>query len=158
MVVLGVDSASSAGWAHLDGTRIIGSGAIDARDPHRIDALAALVCGRARPDLVVIEDSFLGINVNTVKVLSRIQGRFEQAFATRGVPTELLLASVWQKALLAGIPGGTKKACATWVQATYRIKVGEDAADAIAIATHVERRETMARRMRAAGALPQARI
>lgn len=156
MITLGIDSASSAGWAHLDGERIIGTGTINARDPHRIDALAALVCGKARPDLVVIEDSFMGVNVNTVKVLSRIQGRFEQAFAMRGVPTELVLASVWQKALLTGIPGGTKKACATWVRATYGITVAEDEADALALATHVARRELVARRLAGPGALPRA--
>jgi Holliday junction resolvasome RuvABC endonuclease subunit len=158
MKILGIDSASTAGFCLLDGERILEKGAIDARDPHRIDALAALVCGKARPDLVAIEDNFLGVNVNVVKVLSRIVGRFEQAFAMRGVPTELVLASTWQRALLAGLPGGTKRACATWVRATYGLTVPEDVADAIGLATFVARRELVAQRLAGVGALPRAAI
>lgn len=158
MIVLGIDSASTSGWALLDGERILERGTIDARDPKRIDTLAAFVCAKARPDLVAIEDNFLGVNVNVVKVLSRIVGRFEMVFAVRGVPTELVMASIWQKAILAGLPGGTKKACATWVRATYGITVGEDTADAIGLAVFVARRELVAARTRAAGAMPRAAI
>lgn len=159
MIVLGIDSASSSGWCLLDGQRIIKHGIVDARDPKRIDALASLVNSMARPDLVAIEDSFLGKNANTVKVLSRIQGRWEQAFGgTRGIETELVLASVWQKALLTGIPGGTKKACATWVLATYGLTVPEDIADALGLATHVARRKLVAQRLAGVGAIPRAAI
>lgn len=158
VIVLGLDSASTTGFALLDGERILESGTVDAREMKRIDVLAAFMCSRARPDLVAIEDNFLGINVNTVKVLSRIVGAWELAFAVRGVPTELVMASVWQKALLAGLPGGTKKRAATWVKATYGLKVSEDVADAIGIAAFVARREIVAARIRSAGAMPQARI
>jgi len=165
MIVLGIDSASCSGWALLDGCRPIKYGTINAREPARIDTLAALVNSIGRPDLVAIEDSYLGENVNTVKVLSRIQGRFEQAFATRGIPTELVMADVWQKALLTGLITGKsksaerKRAAAIWVKATYGLVVSEDIADAIGIGTFVARRELFAGKVRASsGALPRSEI
>jgi Holliday junction resolvasome RuvABC endonuclease subunit len=165
MIVLGIDSASCSGWALLDGCRPIKYGTINAREPARIDTLAALVNSIGRPDLVAIEDSYLGENVNTVKVLSRIQGRFEQAFATRGIPTELVMADVWQKALLTGLITGKsesadrKRAAIIWVRATYGVAVSEDIADAIGIGTWVIRREQLNRKLvQMAGAIPAARI
>lgn len=163
MIILGIDSASVSGWCLLDGDRVLKFGTVNAREPMRIDALAALVNSIARPALAVIEDSYLGENVNTVKVLSRIQGRWEQAFATRGIPSELVMADTWQKAILTGLISRKskseerKRAAAIWVKATYGLTVPEDVADAIGLATHVARREMLAGRV-AAGALPRAAI
>jgi Holliday junction resolvasome RuvABC endonuclease subunit len=164
-IVLGIDSASRSGWALVQGERLIEHGTVNGADRKRQDTLAAYVCGKTRPDLVAIEDNYLGANVNVVKVLSRIVGAWELCFAVRGVDTRLVMGSVWQKALLTGlIDFGTKStarkaACALWVKATYGVKVSEDEADAIGLATHVARELAMDTKIRrAAGALPRTAI
>jgi Holliday junction resolvasome RuvABC endonuclease subunit len=164
VIVLGIDSACRSGWALLDGRRPIKYGTVNAREPLRIDTLASLVNSIGRPDLVAIEDSYLGENVVTLKVLSRIQGRWEQAFAQRGIPTELVMADTWQKSLLTGLITGKsksadrKKAAILWVRATYGLTVAEDVADGFGLATFIARRELLAARIRLAGAVPQSRI
>ena len=157
MRILGLDSATCTGWGLLDeGERLAGHGTVDASDLLRVDAFAARICSTQRPDLVVIEDNFVmrgpKANPNTMKILSRIVGAWLLAFAVRGVPTEVVLPGVWQKGVLGQLTkGGTKRAAALWVQATFGITVPEDAADGIGIATWVARREQLARRIRAAG-------
>jgi Holliday junction resolvasome RuvABC endonuclease subunit len=164
VIVLGIDSASTSGWGLLDGERPVGYGTVDARDPNRIVALVSFVCAKARPDLVAIEDNYLGKNVDTVKVLSRIVGMWQMAFALRGVPTELLMPNIWQNGILRGLispksqSADRKRAAALWVKATYRLATTGDAADALGLATFVARRELFAGKVRAvgAGALPRA--
>lgn len=161
MRVLGIDSASIAGFAIVDGERLIEHGTIDARDPRRVHQLVGDICVRLRPELAVIEDAYVArgahANVATSMLLARLIGRWEMALSMRGVPTELLVAEAWQSQVLAGLcPARAKRevrkaAAARWVLATYRVVVGEDAADAIGLATHVSRRETFAARLRRAG-------
>lgn len=164
MVTLAIDSASKSGWALLDGEKVVSHGLVNATERTRIDALAAFVCSKTRPALVAIEDNYFGVNVDVVKVLSRIVGAWELAFAVRGVPTELVMASTWQRALLTGLitnaskSAERKKACARWVEATHKIKVSEDEADAIAMGTWIARREMVARRLAGVGAIPRAAI
>lgn len=163
MNVLGIDSASVSGWAQLEGERPIGTGTVNAADLLRLDAFAAFICAKSRPDLVVIEDNFVmrgpKANPNTMKILSRIVGAWLLAFAVRGVTTEVLLPGVWQKGVLPNLGvGRTKKAAAMWVKATFGLTVPEDAADALGIATHVARREQMAARLARVGAIPRAAI
>jgi len=154
--LLALDSATTTGWASLDGERLTGHGVVDAGDLLRLDAFASIACRTDRPDLVVIEDNFVmrgpKANPNTMKILSRIVGAWQLAFAVRGVPTEVVLPGVWQKGVLGQLTkGGTKRAAALWVRATFGIVVSEDAADAIGLGTWVARREQLARRIRAAG-------
>ena len=156
MKLLALDSATTTGWASLDGERLTGHGVVDAGDLLRLDAFASIACRTDRPDLVVIEDNFVmrgpKANPNTMKILSRIVGAWQLAFAVRGVPTEVVLPGVWQKGVLGQLTkGGTKRAAALWVRATFGIVVSEDAADAIGLGTWVARREQLARRIRAAG-------
>lgn len=144
-IVLGLDSASTTGWALVQGEKLLEHGLVNASERRRQDTLAAYVCSRHRPDIAVIEDNYFGKNVDVVKVLSRIAGAWELAFAVRGVDTRLVMGSVWQKALLTGlidngsVSAARKAACARWVKATYGLKVSEDEADAIGLATYVAR-------------------
>jgi len=161
--VLAIDSATCSGWAHLEGERLVARGTVNAGDLLRVDAFAAFICAKSRPDLAVIEDNFVmrgpKANPNTMKILSRIVGAWLLAFAVRGVPTEVVLPGVWQKGVLGAlVKGGTKKAAALWVRATYGVAVGEDEADAIGLGTWIARRELVARRLAGVGAIPQARI
>lgn len=161
MRVLAIDSASTAGFAIVDGERLLEHGTVDVRDPMRVHHVVGDLCARLRPDLAVIEEAYVArgahANVATSMMLSRMIGRWEMALALRGVPTELLNAHAWQSQVLAGLaPNKAKRealkaAAARWVLATYRIAVGEDAADAICLASHVSRRETFAARLRRAG-------
>lgn len=158
VVVVGIDSASTSGWASLNDERPIAYGAVDARNPRLLDDCVRNLCALARPDRVVIEDSYLGrgpkSNVNTVKVLARIQGMWLMAFAMRGLTAEIILPAAWQSGILAGLIGKRtkskecKKAAALWVRATHKLVVPEDVADAIGIATFVARRELVALRCR----------
>jgi Holliday junction resolvasome RuvABC endonuclease subunit len=164
-IILGLDSATRTGWALVQGEKLLEHGVVNGADRKRQDLLAVYVCGKARPDLVVIEDNYFGKHVDVVKVLSRIVGAWELCFAVRGVDTELLMASTWQRELLTGlISNGSKsdhrkKACALWVKQTYGVRVSEDEADAIGIATWVARRESYAAKVRrVTGALPRTAV
>jgi Holliday junction resolvasome RuvABC endonuclease subunit len=161
--LLAIDSATCSGWARLDGERLIAHGTVEAGDLLRLDAFARSACAGARPDLVVIEDNFVmrgkKANPNVMKVLSRIVGAWQLAFAVRGVPTEIVMPNIWQRGVLGMLTkGGTKKAAALWVRATYGVTAGEDQCDAIGLAAHVARRELVAARLRTAGAVPRAAL
>jgi hypothetical protein len=163
VIVLGIDSATTAGWAVVDGERLIEYGTVDARDPIRVWQLAGHLVVAHAPALAVIEDSYLGrgahANVATAKLLSRLIGRWEMALAARGVRAELVLPQAWQTATLAGfLPPGRvkrddrKRAAAAWAKATYGVTITGDAADAVGLATYASRRASMdAKLRRAAG-------
>jgi Holliday junction resolvasome RuvABC endonuclease subunit len=161
MRVLGIDSASVAGWAIVDGERLLEHGTIDARSPLRVHQLVGDLVTRFRPELAVIEEAYVArgehANPATTMLLSRFIGRWEMALAMRGVRTELVGAHAWQSAILRGLlPARAKReelkaAAARWAKLTYRVDVVGDAADAISIATWASRRETVAARLRRAG-------
>ena len=160
MIVLGLDSASTCGWAVVESTpeRLLEHGAVDARDHDEIERLADYVVSKYCPRRAAIEDSYLGDNVATVKLLSRLVGRWEQALALRSVKHEIVMADVWQQGVLGGLISRRSKraerkaACVRWVRATYGIGVAEDPADAIGLATWMARREEVARRLVGRGA------
>jgi Holliday junction resolvasome RuvABC endonuclease subunit len=164
-IVLGLDSATRCGWALVQGERLIEHGVVSpATDRRRQDTLAAYVCSKTRPDLVVIEDNWLGDNPSTVKVLARMVGAWEMAFAIRGVETELMIPAEWRQ-VLRGIvckkpmSDDWKRAAIAWVKATYGVTAGEDAAEAIAMSTFVSRRESYAAKVRrVTGALPRTAV
>jgi len=152
VVILALDSASCTGWALLEGERLIGRGTVDASDLLRLEAFARNACAQRRPDLVVIEDNFVmrgkKANPNTMKILSRIVGAWLLAFAVRGVATEIVMPNIWQRGVLGKIAkGGTKKAAALWVRATFGVDANEDECDAIGLACWVARREMLASRL-----------
>lgn len=161
MRVLGIDSASTAGWAIVDGERLLDHGTVDARDPMRVHQLVGDLVVRHRPDLSVIEQAYVArgehANPKVTMLLSRFIGRWEMALALRAVRTELVEAHAWQSQILAGLlppkpkRDDRKAAAARWVKLTYRVVVAGDAADAIGIATWAARRETLAARLRRVG-------
>lgn len=161
MIVLGIDSASSAGYAIVDGERLIAHGVVDARDPARVWQLVGHLVVAHAPGLAVIEQAYVGrgehANPATTMLLSRLIGRWEMALAARGVRSELVGAHEWQSAVLAGLlpprpkRDDRKRAAAAWARATYGQKIVGDAADACGIASFVSRRESMAARLRRAG-------
>jgi len=155
VLILALDSASTTGWALLEGELLIARGTVDASDLLRLDAFARNICAKGRPDLVVIEDNFVmrgkKANPNVMKILSRIVGAWQLAFAVRGVATEVVMPNIWQRGVLGKFAkGGTKKAAALWVRATFGVTASEDEADAIGLAVHVARRELVADKIRAA--------
>lgn len=162
MKVLGIDSASTAGWAIVDGERLLEHGTVDARDPMRVHQVVGDLVTRHRPELAVIEEAYVGrgehANPKTTMLLSRFIGRWEMALALRGLKAELVTAQSWQSEILAGLlPPKPKRedrkaAAARWVRLTYRVDVVGDAADAISIATWASRRATLAARLGRANA------
>jgi len=164
--VLGLDSALKTGWGLVQGDTLLEKGVVDASELRRVDTLAAFVCARTRPDLVLIEDNFFHKNMLTLKVLSRIVGAWQLAFAVRGVTTALITPAEWQHGILAGLLGKKahsaeiKDACMRWVNLTYKVKLGSDASDGIAIATFGARRMAQEARIRRAtsGSIPRRAI
>lgn len=146
-IVLGIDSAfHRCGWALVerDGTRerLIVYGVLRAVDADVVSEFAGKMA-TAGPtiDVVVIEDAYLDKNVDTLKALSRLVGRWQQAFEGLGLDTRLVMADVWQRGTLTGLITGksvreTRKAAAVmWARATFGVVLGEDAADAAGLAT-----------------------
>jgi Holliday junction resolvasome RuvABC endonuclease subunit len=166
-IILGIDSASRAGWALVQGEKLLEHNVVtEATNRLRQDALAAYVCSKNRPDLVVIEDNFLSANVATLKVLARMVGAWEMSFAVRGVETTLMIPESWRaatvKALVPKKPvrADWKLAAKTWVRSTYGVTVGEDEAEAICMASAVARTMAFDQRIRRAeaGSIPRRAI
>jgi hypothetical protein len=165
VVVLGVDSApSKCGWALVerDGARerLIAHGILHSVDHEVVGEFAGrMATASLTIDVVVIEDAYLDKNVDTVKVLSRLVGRWQQAFEGLGLETQLVMADVWQRGILAGplMPavGATratrKKAAKIWAQATFGESLDENEADAAGLATYGLRHRVF--RRRAAGSV-----
>ncbi len=141
MRVLGIDSASQAGFAVVDGERLLEHGVVDARDPMRVHQVVGDIVTRHRPELAVIEEAYVGrgehANPKTTMLLSRFIGRWEMALALRGLRAELVNTKTWQTEILAGLitTASKREACkaaaALWVRGAYRISVTGDAADAV---------------------------
>lgn len=160
-VVLGIDSAPSCtGWAMVerdgDRERLIAHGLLRSVDHDVVNEFSGRIAMGTLPvDVVVIEDVYLDKNVDTVKVLSRLVGRWQQAFEPMGIATRLVMADVWQKGVLLGLitprtdRDGRKKAAKIWAQATFAEALDEDEADASAIATWEIRQRAFAARVRA---------
>lgn len=168
MRILSVDNAYTAGWSVVDGERLLEHGGVDARDPLRVNQLVGDLVARWGLDLAVIEDAYVAhgdkANVATTKTLCRLIGRWEMALALRAVPFEIMMADTWQRDILSGlaIVTGSKRAqrkiaAVRWVRATYGVTVSQDEADAIALATHVSRRESFKARVRGALSRPRSR-
>jgi Holliday junction resolvasome RuvABC endonuclease subunit len=158
-IVLGIDSAfARTGWALVerDGAkeRLIAHGILDAVDYEVVSEFAGkMATGALTIDVVVIEDAYLGVNVDTLKALSRLVGRWQQAFEVLGLSTRLVMADVWQRGVLKGLMStstareGRKRAAQIWAKATFAEALGEDEADAVGIATFEIRQRAFARRI-----------
>ncbi len=149
-MILGIDSApAKTGWALVDrkGTKeeLIASGVLARVDGTVVAEFVQRVMSGPRPTMAAIEDAYLDKNVQVVKVLSRLVGRWQQELDRVGLPHRLVMGSVWQRAVLRGLIGQTtkraerKRAAKLWVKATFRLSVTEDEADAVALATWVSR-------------------
>jgi Holliday junction resolvasome RuvABC endonuclease subunit len=162
VVVLGIDSAPSCtGWALVerdgDRERLIAHGLLHSVDHEVVGEFAGRILMSAPTVTVVaIEDAYLDKNVLTVKVLSRLVGRWQQAFEAYGLATRLVMAEVWQQGVLGGLIGrgtdraGRKKAAKIWAQATFSEALDENEADAAALATYEIRQRAFAQRARTA--------
>jgi Holliday junction resolvasome RuvABC endonuclease subunit len=157
-VVLGIDSAPScSGWALVerDGNRerLIAHGLLYTVDHEVVNEFAGRIAmGALTVDVVVIEDVYMDKNVDTVKVLSRLVGRWQQAFEALGLSTRLVMADIWQRGMLTGLIAagtkrdGRKKAAKLWAQATFAETLDENEADAAGIATWEIRQRAFAER------------
>jgi hypothetical protein len=138
-----------------DRERLIAHGLLRSVDHDVVNEFAGRIAmGKLRIDVVVIEDVYLDKNVDVVKALSRLVGRWQQAFEPMGLSTRLVMADVWQKGVLLGLiaPGtdrdGRKKAAKLWAQATFAEALDENEADATGIATWEIRQRAFAERVR----------
>lgn len=165
MIVLGIDSAfTRTGWALLerDGVRerLIAHGLLEACDYEVVGAFAhRMATGPLGPkiSMVVVEDAYLDENVDTLKALSRLVGRWQQSFEALGLKTRLVMADVWQRGLLTGlITGktereGRKRAAQLWAKATFGEALHTDEADAVGLAVWQLRQRAFAKRVGRAG-------
>jgi Holliday junction resolvasome RuvABC endonuclease subunit len=163
IIGLGIDSAfTRTGWALVEREgakeRLIAHGLLEACDADVVGAFAhRMATGQLAIDIVVIEDTYLGENVDTLKSLSRLVGRWQQAFEALGLKTRLVMADVWQRGILMGlITGktereGRKKAAQIWANATFGEALPSDSADAAGIITWHLRQRAFAKRAGRAG-------
>jgi Holliday junction resolvasome RuvABC endonuclease subunit len=163
LIVLGVDSAfTRTGWALLerDGPkeRLIAHGLLEACDAEVVGGFAhRMATGQLAINVVVIEDAYLDKNVDTVKSLSRLVGRWQQAFEVLGLRTRLVMADVWQRGLLTGlITGktereGRKRAAQIWAKATFGEALHTDEADAVGLAVWQLRQRAFTERVARSG-------
>jgi len=166
VIALGIDSATRAGWGLVEKVpgreQLLDHGFLDlsGRSGKRaevIEDFARRILARVDAiDLVGIEDNYLDTNedkanVVTLKALARLAGRFEQAFEALGVETVLVNPQRWAVGILSGLisPRSTRearKAASTlWVRSTFKLVVGHDTADGVAIATYVARSKSFSR-------------
>src|SRR5579862_2139046 len=150
MLILGIDSAETSGLALVErdaagNERLHRHGAELVRSYHDIDRLAGEWTRDPQPHLVVVEEPFVHPRYPLAGlVLARLLGRWLQAFEGRGFATATVPASMWQTSMLPGVTRWTrselrKAAAVRWVRERYGAEVGEDAADAIVLATWVAR-------------------
>lgn len=164
-IVLGVDSAfTRTGWALVEREgpkeRLIAHGLLEACDAEVVGGFAhKMATGPLGPDIkmVVIEDAYLDMNVDTLKSLSRLVGRWQQAFEVLGLRTRLVMADVWQRGLLTGLitgkteRDGRKRAAQIWAHATFGEALHTDEADAVGLAVWQLRQRAFAQRIARAG-------
>jgi Holliday junction resolvasome RuvABC endonuclease subunit len=141
--VLGLDCATQTGWAVVEvkgglttprqwGVVRAGCGPIE----DLVDHLSTLPLTSA-----ALEAPYLDKNVATTITLARLVGRWEQELDRRKVPTVLVKAAEWQMGLLRGFIShattrpARKRAAQLWVRTMYKLRVSEDEADALALAT-----------------------
>lgn len=150
---LGIDSATTTGWCLVRGEpsreQVVDHGTATIGPIGAASAVEMLVNQVRRntmmAELVVgIEDQYLDKNVQTVKVLARIGGRFMQAFEQAGAAVELVPAATWQSAVLGRFGGkrraDRKKAAAIWAR-SIAPGLTQDEADGLGIAVHLLRRD-----------------
>lgn len=151
MIILGIDSATTTGWALVErvgmAERLLGYGTakLGENPAGAVSRLAAHVFELARPDLVVIEQPWMGKNVKTAMLLAEFVGRWKQAFESRGCVCSVVLPSQWRAGILTGLIGAKspraacKKAARIWGRGTFGVTMSEDEAEAVAVATWAAR-------------------
>jgi Holliday junction resolvasome RuvABC endonuclease subunit len=142
-MALGLDAATTTGWAvveHVGRLRVVEFGKIKIRHHQRL----AEVLTRAvhlGVQVAAIEVPYVDKNVDTAIKLGMICGRWQQELDRVGMPYTTHKASEWQHQMLAGLitrrspREDRKKAAAIWVASTFNLRVGEDEADAIILAS-----------------------
>lgn len=152
MVVVAIDSAELSGFAvlvrHDDGREVLRHhGAETIRTAADVESLVGRLAAY-RPDVVAVEEPFVHPrNPSTGLSLARLLGRWLQAIEGRGITAVTIPASMWQPAVLAGVNQRTrsaerKAAAVAFARERFEVEVGEDAADAIALAVFVARTAT----------------
>ena len=96
---------------------------------------------------VAIEEQYVGVNAHTAVILAQRAGRWQEAADAAGVPWEMVLASKWQPAMLAGMLGSRtraelKRASVTVARMRWGVELKPDAADAALIAAWAAERWT----------------
>lgn len=152
MRCLGIDVATSCGWAIVDiserGLPVLprsGVMILDVRLASQVKELASFAQHPWRVDVVGLEEPYLGNNPHALKVLARLIGRFEQAFGVVGIETVLVPAQTWQTAVLGSFGGkkreDRKKAARIWAKAMFGRDLPQDAADAAGLAYYLATKE-----------------
>ena len=151
MIAVGIDCATTTGWAIVERTggreTLRGHGILKLNTPHVWNPIAWLALqarpwGGPWPDVVAIELPFLGQNPHTLEVLARICGRFEQAFGPSGADIRVIRSNRWQPKML----GPTrmkramlKKLAVAWCRSNLGAVLPQDAADAAVMAVYALR-------------------
>lgn len=122
MRILGVDPGNHVGIALYDTeekkatwlkTREYSTG-----EPQICDAVSTIVLSCA--DVVVIEDQFMGMNVNALKIIMESRCAWQNAAVMSGKPVELVYPRQWQSVLGVNKKEVTKKRKLSKIKAAAR--------------------------------------
>lgn len=146
MKILAFDQASAiTGWALFVDGKLECSGKInlqkvkDKTERHKQMNIATIGLLEAmKPDYVMIEDVYVGVNAQSIITITRYQGLIMGFCNCHNIPSELILPTTWRKIL--GFTQGRntgraqlKKQAQEYVQRHFDLNVTQDEADAICI-------------------------
>lgn len=156
MRVLGIDGATSTGWALVErqpGSRevVAETGRLRFKDRSAAEVVAAVEQLAAhKPDLCAFEGVYVGDNARTALTLAVLAGRFRQETERRGLETEVVMPGTWQLAILRGFIGiasnraQRKQAAITWAKTAFGQELDSDRADALGLAVFTLRTRLLA--------------
>lgn len=135
--MLVIDPGNNAGFAIFKMSRLVHFGSFKFKIEKRLDLLFSTAKLSGPEKILVIEDSYLGRNVKTLKSLAEKKGIFKHYAAVHKFEIVEVAPSEWQKIIGAkGKREERKKAAREYVNNKFNLKLGvkdQDAVDAICI-------------------------
>lgn len=104
MIVLSIDASTrKTGWCIMSDGNYIESGIIDlhldTNSEHRLCQMmqsVGLLIKQKHPDKVVLEETTMGTNAKTLRILAQLGGFIKGYCFVKGIPLEMIFPSTWR--------------------------------------------------------------